>query len=1128
MLQALVNWSLKNRFVVAGLAALLLAAGFWATGRARLDVFPEFAPPQVVVQTEAPGLSASEVEQLVTLPVENAVNGVPQLDVLRSQSTQGLSLVIAVFKDGADLFRARQQVSERLAELGGQFPSGVKPPRLAPLTSVTGRLLTIGLTARPLTAADYSSALAPPGPGGLGQLPWAGLFLAARRDAVRPDAFDLRDAAQWAVRPRLLAVRGVAQVTIFGGAVRQFQVQVDPEALAARGLTFTDVAEAARQATGVRSGGFVENERQRLTLRVEAQTNTLSELAATVVASPGGTPVRLGDVARVAEGPEPRFGAAAVNGRPGVALIVYKQFDADTLQVTRDVEAELERLAPGLRAQGIEYHPALFRQASFIEQSVGNVQQALLLGAALVCAVLLLFLGELREALIAALAVAAALAALALALRLFGLPTPGWAYAAAAFVVLLGLAAFLPGLRVAFISLTAIPLSLLGAVLVLGGLGVSLNTLTLGGLAIAVGEVVDDAIIDVENIHRRLAENARLARPLPAAQVVLAASMEVRGSVVYATFIVALVFLPVLFLSGLQGRLFAPLAYAYILAVMASLAVALTVSPALALILLARGKVPIRKGEEEHVPWLLRLLRGGYDRLLRLLDRHGTLVLATASVMVAAGGWLLSRCGGQYLPELREAHFVVHMRGLPGASLDQSLAVGRRVTQALREIPGVRNVTQQAGRAELGEDTWGVEYSELEVDLTPQAAADIAQTERAIRRRLEDFPGYGFEVLPFLSERIKETLSGSTAPVVVKATGDRLDDLETATQQIADALRGVRGSQEVRAEAQTGAPELVVRPRRADLGRFGLRAGQVLDAVHAAYQGAEVGQVYDRNRVIDVVVLLEPRARNDAERVGELWLRVPPDAAPEATDSGAGRGRVRLSRVADVFLTDGRFMVAHEGGLRQQRVTCRVKEGADPAAFERQAQEAVARLRLPPGVTAAFAGELEARRTAVWELLWLSLAAAAGIVLLLWLALGSLKLVGLVLLNVPFALVGGVAAVYLAGGLLDVGGVIGFVTLFGITMRNGIMMASHWRHLHEVEGMAWGPELVYRGARERLAPVLMTALVTGLGLLPIALGSGEAGREIEGPMALVILGGLVTSTALNLLVLPLAYRRLGR
>jgi CzcA family heavy metal efflux pump len=1048
MLQAIVAWSIRNHIVVVVFAVLLLAGGLYATRQAKLDVFPEFAPPQVVVQTEVPGLSAAEVEQLVTLPIEQAVNGIARLEILRSQSIQGLSVITVIFTDGTDIFRARQQVAERLAELAGQLPAGAKAPRLAPLTPTTGRLLTVGFTS----------------------------------DKLSP--MELRDRVQWTIRPRILAVRGVAQVTLFGGEVRQFQVQVHPDALAARNLTLTDVIEATRQASGVQGAGFLENASQRLTVRVEGQVRSTAELGDTVIVAGEGTPVRLLDVAVVTEGAEPKFGDASINGKPGVILIAYKQFDGDTIEITRRLEGDLEKLGPALEQEGIQYHPALFRQASFIDHAIRNVSQSLLIGAVLVAVVLFVFLFNLRTA---------------------------------------------------FISLTAIPLSLLGAILTLWAFGVSLNTLTLGGLAIAVGEVVDDAIIDVENIFRRLRENARLRDPKSAAAVVLSASLEVRSAVVYATFIVALVFVPVFFLTGLQGRLFAPLGYAYVLAVMVSLGVALTVTPALSLLLLPRAGGVIE-------PPLLRVLQAGYERLLRRLDRELVLVVLATALLIAGAGWAVIQFGGQFLPELRESHFVIHMRGLPGTSLPQSITSGNQLTRALLQMPAVRSAAQEAGRAELGEDTWGVDYNELEVDLEPVAAEDIRRVERQIQGMQKDFAGFSLEPMPFLTERIKETISGSTASIAVKVYGEDLERMDQVARDIAGVLSSIKGSTNVRAEQQTGTPELVVRPRPEDMARHGLRNAHLLDAMHAAYQGAEVGQVYDRNRIIDLVVILDPKARVSPDTIANLWLSVPAADAKPATGAaaagteftvGAGSsssypssGRVQLKQVADVFLNDGRWLIAHEGGVRRQMVTCNVRD-RDVESFATEAERRVRQLSLPAGVSYVFTGEHEAKQAAQRELLLLGLAAGVLIVLLLWMAFGSARSLLLVLVNLPFALVGGVAVIYFSGAILDVGALIGFVTLFGITVRNGIMMISHWHHVHEVEGMPWGPELVFRGARERLAPVLMTALVTGLGLLPIALGSGEAGREIEGPMALVILGGLTTSTALNLVVLPVLYRRFG-
>ena len=854
MLQAIVDWSIRNRVVVVVLAALLVVTGAYAAQHAKLDVFPEFAPPQVELQTECPGLSPGEVEQLVTLPIETAVNGISGLDVLRSRSVQGLSVITIVFHGGTDIYRARQQVTERLGQLAGQLPAGVKAPRLEPLTSTTGRLLTVGFTSDQLSPRE------------------------------------LRDRVQWNIRPRLLGVRGVAAITLFGGEVRQYQVQVDPDYLAARNLTLTQVLDAARQASSIRGAGFIENGQQRLNLRAEGQVGSAVEMGETVIATVDGSPVRLKDIGRVAEASEPKFGDGAINGVPDVILIVARQLQGDTPGVTQRVEEELAKLELVLKQQGITYHRALFRQANFIEHAIGNVTESLLIGAALVALVLFVFLFNLRTA---------------------------------------------------FISLTAIPLSLLSAIVVLWSLDVSLNTLTLGGLAIAVGEVVDDAIIDVENIFRRLRENAGLPNPRATALVILQASLEVRSAVVYATFIVVLVFVPIFFLSGLQGRLFAPLGYAYVLAVLASLLVALTVTPALAYLLL-----PGAGGADE--PPLLRRLQGGYERLLRRLDGDWLLVLTITLLLIGAGGWAVAQFGGRFLPDLRENHFIVHMRGLPGTSLQQSMANGSLVTKYIRKNPHVVNVAQQAGRAELGEDTWGVEYSEIEVDLKRLDAKAGREVEQFLKAMGNDFPGYAFEPMPFLSERIKETLSGSSAALAVKIFGDDLDKLDDTALEIARMLNGLPGHDLVRIEAQTGAPELVVRVRPEYAARFGLRNAQILDAVHAAYQGAEVGQVYDRNRIIDMAVILHPAARRNPDSIANLWLNVP------AAD-GAG-GRLQLKQVADVFLSDGRFLIAHEGGTRRQVVTCNVKDRDVESFVAEVRRSASARCLCPRASTLRFRG----------------------------------------------------------------------------------------------------------------------------------------------------------------------------
>ena len=1023
MLNHIVHFSLRHRAIVIVLALALAGYGFYAFTQADYDVFPEFAPPQVVIQVEAPGLSPEQVETLVTQPVENAINGVEGIESLRSQAIQGLSLSTITFRPNRDIYRARQAVAERLAAAAGQLPQGVKAPQMTPLTSSTSVVLIAGLTSETRSLMD------------------------------------LRTLADWTIKPRLLAVPGVAKVAVFGGEVKEFQIQVRPERLVAYDLALDDVLAAARRATGVRGAGFIENDNQRIVLQSEGQPLTAAELARSVVRQNQGAVVTLADLGRVVEAPKPPAGAAAIAGKEGLTLDVSSQYGASTLAVTAAVEQALEDLRPSLEAQGVQLHPALFRPADFITTATHNVQISLLLGAVLVVIVLTLFLCNLRTA---------------------------------------------------AISCAAIPLSLLAAVIVLQRFGLNLNTLTLGGLAIAVGVVVDDAVIDVENILRRLRENRHRAQPRPVFQVVFDASIEVRNAVVYATFAVILVFVPILTMSGVQGRLFAPLGLAFMFATLASLVVALTVTPALCLVLLATQHYP--KAEPPPVRWL----KERYVRVLRRVETNSRAVLLAVGVVTLAGAAALPFLSGGFLPELREGHFIVHMSAVPGTSLKQSLVLGKQVTSELLKLPFVRSVSQQVGRAELADDTWGTHYSEINVALKPISGGEAESAQVEIRRAVAKIPGVNFAVNTFLSERIEETLSGYTASVVVNVFGHDLDALDASAQEIARALHGINGAADVQVQSPPGAPQLIARLKPAELTRYGFDAGTVLDGIGTAFEGETAGQIYEGNRVFDVRVILEAGRRQDITQVAALPLR---------SSSGI---HVPLGDLASIYQTAGRYVVLHEGAQRVQTITCNVR-GAEVGAFVAAAQRRLrSEVKLPAGTYVEFGGTAAGQARTRRDLLAHSSLAGLGIVLLLSVVMHHGRNLALVLLNVPFALVGGVLAVGAFGGQLSIGALVGFVTLFGITLRNSIMLISHYEQLVAVEGETWGPETALRGAAERLTPILMTALVTGLGLLPLAIGSGEPGREIEGPMAWVILGGLITSTALNLVVLPTLTLRFGR
>jgi CzcA family heavy metal efflux pump len=1020
VLNSIVSLALRFRGIVLALTCLLMAYGLYSLTRAHYDVFPEFAPPQVSIDTEAPGLSPEQVEQLVTQPLENAVNGVPGIESMRSDSVQGVSVITVNFDPKADIYLDRQLVAERLAGIAAELPQGVGVPAITPLLSSTGDLMTVGLSSSKKTLME------------------------------------LRTLADWTVRPHLLAVPGVANIAIYGGEVRQVQIQLQPERLVRYGLSVDDVLAAARKATDIEGAGFIDTPNQRVVLQTEGQMIEPGLLARTVIRAQNGEAVTLGDVARVVDAPAPSISAANIMGRPGVLVKVSIQYGANTLEVTRRVEQALADLQEPLGAQGVALRTDLFRAANFIETATSNIRFSLLLGAVLVVVVLMLFLGRLRTA---------------------------------------------------AISCTAIPLSLLTAVAVIEKFGYSLNTMTMGGLAIAIGEVVDDAVIDVENVLRRLRENSRQPHPQPAFQVVLQASIEVRGAVIFATLAVVLVFLPIMGLSGLSGRMFAPLGAAYIVAILVSLAVALTITPAMCLLLLRPADL---REQESPMP---RFLHRHYERLLLRVEKHWRRVLGAVVALTLAGLGVFPFLQSSFLPALRENHFLLHMEMAPGTSIEPSFQLGRNVANALLQVPEVRAVSAQVGRAAL-DDVRGPEASEFDVNLKP--GADNVAAEAHINAVLAGFPGASYELNSFLVERVNETLSGYTAPVAVNIFGNDLDVLDAVSPRVSRLLAAIPGVTDLQWQSPPGAPQIVVHLRPRDLLRWGVTSVDVMEAVRTAYEGTTAGQMHEGGETRDVVVILDPAVRNEASSVGRLPVR-----------NGAGQF-VPLARLADIYAGSTRYVVQHEAARRVQTITCNV-QGRTVDSFVAQARREIAqKLNLPAGVIVEFAGSAAAQAQARGDLLLQGSLAGIGILLLLFIVLAHRNNLLLVLLNLPFAIVGGVLVTLVFGGEVSLGSLVGFVTVFGITLRNSIMLISHYEHLVSVEGETWGLPAALRGARERLVPILMTALVTGLGLLPLALGRNAPGREIEGPMALVILGGLATSTVLNLLVLPTLALRFGR
>jgi CzcA family heavy metal efflux pump len=1015
MIAWLVQHALRQRLVVVVLSAVFVVVAFPLMRKAHLDVFPEFAPPLVEIQTEAPGLSAPEVERLVTMPLESALNGTPWVKTMRSKSVLGLSSVVLLFEPGTELTKARQLVSERLHSIGQQLPTLAHPPIVLASLSSLSRMLKVGISSNHLSQMEMTTL------------------------------------ARWTIRPRLMAIPGVANVAIWGQRDRQFQIIVDPVRLAAHKVRLDEVVKAATDGTLPEGGGFVDTANQRLAISQRQGVNNLDDLASLPIAIRKGAALKLGDVAQIVEGHPAPIGDAIVNDGPGLLLIVEKQPGGNTLEVTREVERVLEELRPGL--PGLDIDPTIFRPATYIEMSLDNLQRAFLIGCLLVIAVLFFFLWD-------------------------------W--------------------RTAAISVVAIPLSLLGAAITLHLRGESFNVMVLAGLVIALGEVVDDAIIDVENIVRRLRENASKPNPSRAIDVVFNASLEVRSAVVYATLIVALVFVPVFMLDGLAGAFFRPLATSYLLAVGASLLVALIVTPALSLIFLGRGSL------ERKEPPLLAPLRRTYRSLLeRFLNNRwltGSILAAAAFLSVVIVPFL----GENFLPQFKERDFLMHWVEKPGASLEASSRVTLAASKELRTVPGVRNFGSHIGRAEVADEVVGPNFTELWISLDPSADYDSSVSK--LQEVVDGYPGLYRDLLTYLRERVKEVLTGAGASVVVRIYGPDLEQLRSKANEVAKAVANVPGVSDLKVEPQVDVPQLEVNVRRNIAERFGLTPSDVRRSATILFRGTKVGQIVQEQVPIDVVVWGSPELRHDPTSIASIKI-----------DAAAG-GQVSLGDVADVSVGLAPNIIQREGASRRLDVTCNVR-GKDLGTVAKEIESRVRALRFAPGYHPEFLGEYAATRESRRQLFFFGLLALVGIFLVLHSDFGSLRLAILVFMSLPFALVGGLLGAALSGGVLSLGSLVGFVTVIGIAARNGIMLVSHFRHLEQEEGVPFGLTLVLQGAEERLAPILMTALATGLALVPIIIGGSRPGHEIEHPLAVVIVGGLLSSTLMNLLMLPGLYLR---
>ncbi|MFO7542749.1 MAG: efflux RND transporter permease subunit [Thiobacillus sp.] len=1024
MIGHIIAWSLRNKLFVVLAGVLLLAWGGWQTTQTPVDVFPDLTAPSVTVVTEAHGMAPTDVENLVTFPIETALNGAPDVRRVRSSTKIGLSVVTVEFEWGTDLYLARQVVAERLQLARASLPADIPAPAMAPAASIMGEILYIAL------ASDQH------------------------------DGMTLKNTAEQVIKRRVLAVPGVAEVLPIGGDTQQFQVTLNPERLAAYGLTVDEVARALRDANQNTSAGFMVEGGQEYLIQGLGRIEVLDDIANTMVVRRNGQPVLVRHVAEVGIGPAPTRGVGSHNGKPAVVLGIQKQPGANTLDLTDRLDATLEEIQGGL-PQGMKIERHIFRQADFIRVSIDNLNKALIEGAILV--VIIVF-------------------------------------------------AFLLSARATAISLVAIPLSLVAAVLSMKALGATINTMTMGGMAIALGALVDDAIIVVENIVRRLRENR--AKPVEQQvnmlHLVFEATREIQGSIVFATLIIMLVFLPLFFLSGVEGRLMAPLGLAYVVSLAASLVVAITVTPVLAALLLPNSKT-VRESIE---PRFIYRLKAGYRRVLDATMTRWKTVAGVSVATLAAALVTLGFAGRAFLPDFNEGTLTVGMATLPGTSLEESDRLGRMVENILLSHPEVVDTARRTGRAEGDPHAMDVSGSEMEVTLkmVERSKEDFLA---ALRADFTSVPGTQIVVGQPISHRIDHMLSGSRSNIAVKIFGPDLNELRRLTESVKSVVQEIPGAVDVTDEQQTEIPFLTVRFRREALAQHGLSMREVSDAITTAFSGMPVDRVQQGQASFDLVLRFDPSTRANLDAVRGTLI---------TTADGA---RLPLSALADIRNDRAPYSISRENVQRKMVVMANVA-GRDLASVVSDIRQHVAAgVTVPAGYHIEYGGQFESAEAASRTLLVLGVAVTVGIFLLLFIAFRTARDALLVMLNLPLAMIGGVIGVFAAGGVLSVASIIGFITLFGIATRNGVMMISHIHHLVEHEGVRDAVEAVKRGAEERLVPILMTALAAGLALVPLALAAGEPGSEIQAPMAVVILCGLLSSTVLNMIVVPALYLRFG-
>lgn len=1030
MMRSILQASLRFRYLAIALSMGLLVFGGLQLRNTPVDVFPEFSPPRVEVQTLALGLSAKEVEELITVPLEQGLGGIPRLDSLRSKSIPQQSSIELIFDRGTDVIEARRAIQERISTITPTLPSWATPPELVAPLSATSRVLKIGVSSKKIDLIEQSTIV------------------------------------RYKIRPKLMSIPGVANVAVWGMRKKQWQIQIDPPRMHAAGVTLDEVMSAASAGTGagllkhkngtkIGTGGYIDTATKRYVVQHDLPFDSPQTIGKVVVKDRAGAPpVLMSDIADLVKGHQLLIGDAVINDGPGLLLIVEKFPWGNTLDVTRQVEQALTELKPALG--DLEIDSTIFRPATFVELALGNLTRALTLGILLVGIVLAFFLFN-------------------------------W--------------------RTALISLIAIPLSLVTAALVLYYRGETTNTMMLAGLVIAIGVVVDDAIIDIENIVRRLREERARGGTRSTASIVLAASLEVRSPIVYATLIILAAAIPVFFLAGLMGSFFRPLATSYTLAVAASMLVAITVTPAMALLLLRKAKLNAKE------PPLVRWSQRGYLKMLRPIIRRPWAAYGSVIAILAAGGAIYPKMGQDLLPSFKERDFLMHWVLEPSASLGETMRVTEAASKELRAVPGVRNFGAHLGQAAMGDEVYGIYFTENWISIDP--GQDYDATLQRVQTVVDGYPGLRRDVQTYLKERIREVLTGAGEAVVVRVFGDDLHLIEAKAKEIEAAIKDIPGVKDPHVDLQTDIPHLVVTVDMAKAARVGLKPGDVRRAASAMMGAEELSDVFRRGKAYDVMVWTVPSARNSPQSVSDLLINTP------------SSGPMRLGDLARVEMKSTPNMIRRIDGSRRLDVGANV-EGRPLAAVAKDVEAAVAGISFPLGYRAEVTGEDTERKAAQSRLQWLSIISFLIIVGLLYGSFKSWRLAVLSLVTLPMALVGGVIAAWMSSGIMTIGSLVGLFTVMGIAARNGILMISHCQHLERVEGMQFGPDLVLRAAKERLAPILMTTLATGLALVPLVVMGNIPGHEIEYPMALVILGGLVTSTLLNLFVVPSLYLRFGR